>query len=213
MFDSDGKQTWNVDYDIYGKKRKQDIGNAIDCPFRYQGQYEDEETGLYYNRFRYYSAEEGIFISQDPIGIAGSNPTFYAYTKDNNIYIDVFGLDIISEAWKVAANNINNSGTTVLGHFPRPGETFESYIDKAIRKNGSYFSIGDMWNDVSKTTDPWVLNEKFLDVVAAKGDKILLNVPKNEIRPGSYLEKEIKHLTEKKGYVWQNQWSLVKKCK
>jgi hypothetical protein len=29
--------------------------NKTMCPFRYQGQYEDAETGLYYNRFRYYS--------------------------------------------------------------------------------------------------------------------------------------------------------------
>ncbi len=35
-------------------------------PFRYQGQYEDEETGLYYNRNRYYSPEEGVYICQDP---------------------------------------------------------------------------------------------------------------------------------------------------
>ena len=42
-----------------------------DCPFRYQGQYEDSETGLYYNRFRYYSPDEGMYISQDPIRRAG----------------------------------------------------------------------------------------------------------------------------------------------
>ena len=93
MFDGDGNQTWSVDYDIYGKIRKQDIGNAIDCPFRYQGQYEDEETGLYYNRFRYYSAEEGMYLSQDPIGLLGNNPNFYAYTYDSNICIDLLGLN------------------------------------------------------------------------------------------------------------------------
>nr|WP_275367805.1 RHS repeat-associated core domain-containing protein [Xenorhabdus bovienii] len=27
------------------------------CPFRFCGQFEDEESGLYYNRFRYYSPE------------------------------------------------------------------------------------------------------------------------------------------------------------
>jgi RHS family protein len=42
-----------------------------DCPFRYQGQYEDSETGLYYNRFRYYDPSTGAYISQDPIGLAG----------------------------------------------------------------------------------------------------------------------------------------------
>ncbi|WP_151894171.1 RHS repeat-associated core domain-containing protein [Patiriisocius marinistellae] len=48
---------------MYGKIRKQVIGHALDCAFRYQGQYEDDETGLYYNRFRYYAAEEGVYLS------------------------------------------------------------------------------------------------------------------------------------------------------
>ena len=68
-------------------------GSVGDCPFRYQGQYEDLETGLYYNRHRYYDCETGGYISQDPIGLKGSNPNFYAYVKDNNSWIDPFGLD------------------------------------------------------------------------------------------------------------------------
>jgi RHS repeat-associated protein len=52
--------------DIYGKVRTFAGRSLSDCPFRYQGQYEDSETGLYYNRLRYYSPEEGIYLSQDP---------------------------------------------------------------------------------------------------------------------------------------------------
>ncbi|WP_207177294.1 RHS repeat-associated core domain-containing protein [Cellulophaga sp. E16_2] len=47
---------------------------------------------MYYNRFRYYSPNEGIYISQDPIRLAGSNPNFYAYTFDSNSFIDPLGL-------------------------------------------------------------------------------------------------------------------------
>jgi RHS family protein len=64
-----------------------------DCPFRYQGQYEDSKTGLYYNRFRYYSPDEGMYISQDPIGLELNNPTLYGYTIDSNTIIDLWGLD------------------------------------------------------------------------------------------------------------------------
>jgi rhs-family protein len=35
-----------------------------------------------------------LYISQDPIGLAGNNPNFYAYVFDSNIQVDVFGLDI-----------------------------------------------------------------------------------------------------------------------
>ena len=61
-------------------------------PFRYQGQYENIEIGLYYNRFRYYSPDSGTYISQDPIGLEGNNPNFYGYTFDSNTEVDVWGL-------------------------------------------------------------------------------------------------------------------------
>lgn len=92
-YNTKGEKVWEVEYDIYGNIRKQTLGQQNFVPFRYQGQYEDEETGLYYNRFRYYSADEGVYVSQDPIGLDGNNPNFYAYTSDNNTYIDPFGLD------------------------------------------------------------------------------------------------------------------------
>ncbi len=92
MYNSQGEKTWGATYDIYGKVRNLDAGSLSDCPFRYQGQYEDEETGLYYNRFRYYDAETGIYISQDPIGLAGNNPNFYGYVHDSNSWVDVLGL-------------------------------------------------------------------------------------------------------------------------
>jgi RHS repeat-associated protein len=92
MYDGAGNTSWSVEYDIYGKIRKQHAGNAVDCPFRYQGQYEDEETGLYYNRFRYYDDETGRYTSSDPIGISGGFNT-YAYVHDPNTWVDVLGLN------------------------------------------------------------------------------------------------------------------------
>ena len=76
-----------------------------DCPFRYQGQYEDEETGLYYNRFRYYDPNQGNYISQDPIRLVGNNPTLYGYVFDANIQIDTLGLECsVAETRKLAKN-------------------------------------------------------------------------------------------------------------
>ncbi|WP_371875254.1 RHS repeat-associated core domain-containing protein [Tenacibaculum sp. XPcli2-G] len=77
---------------MYGKIRNI-TGKRSFIPFRYQGQYEDEETGLYYNRFRYYSPDTGTYISQDPIGLAGNNPNIYAYVHDSNTWVDPYGLD------------------------------------------------------------------------------------------------------------------------
>ncbi len=92
MYRDDGEAVWQCELNSYGKVRNFRGAAKTDCPFRYQGQYEDLETGLYYNRFRYYSPDEGLYLSQDPIGLQGNNPTLYGYVKDVNSWIDEFGL-------------------------------------------------------------------------------------------------------------------------
>jgi RHS repeat-associated protein len=91
MYRDDGSLMWDCELDSYGKVRmeKGDLGS---CPFRYQGQYEDIEIRLYYNRFRYYAVEEGIYISKDPIRLASGEANFYRYVDDPNIWIDESGL-------------------------------------------------------------------------------------------------------------------------
>ena len=60
-------------------------------PFKYQRQYEDIETGLYYNRFRYYDPKTGNYISQAPIKLLGGL-SLYSYVENTNTFIDEFGL-------------------------------------------------------------------------------------------------------------------------
>ena len=91
-YDSKGELVWEMLLDVYGKVAECH-GDRTLVPFRYQGQYEDEETGLYYNRFRYYDPNTGNYLNQDPIGLAGGNPTLYGYVFDPNTQIDPFGLD------------------------------------------------------------------------------------------------------------------------
>jgi len=105
-YDSKGELVWEMLLDVYGKVAECH-GDRTLVPFRYQGQYEDEETGLYYNRFRYYSPDMGMYISSDPIGLAGNNPTLYGYVQDVNIFLDWLGLDAFSD-WLSKGNN-NNS--------------------------------------------------------------------------------------------------------
>lgn len=64
---------------------------AARTPLRFQGQYRDEETGLHYNRHRYYDPEVGRFISPDPIGMAGGMNAFQG-AQSPVVDIDPFGL-------------------------------------------------------------------------------------------------------------------------
>jgi RHS repeat-associated protein len=90
MYDATGKKLWEGVTDIYGRIHTLQ-GDKSDVPFRNQGQYEDAETGLYYNGFRYYSPEEGAYINQDPIRVEGGL-NLYSYVKDANKYADQQGL-------------------------------------------------------------------------------------------------------------------------
>ncbi|MDW5419275.1 RHS repeat-associated core domain-containing protein, partial [Iodobacter sp. CM08] len=51
----------------------------------------DEESGLHYNRHRYYDPEIGRFISSDPIGLMGGFNT-HAYAPNSTEWVDPLGL-------------------------------------------------------------------------------------------------------------------------
>jgi RHS repeat-associated protein len=106
MFDAKGEKTWEVNLDIYGKVRTSAGRSLSDCPFRYQVQYEDAETGLYYNRFRYYDPDAGNYISQDPIRLDGNNPNMYGYVYDTNSELDIVGLSCKKQVHHIIPNAV-----------------------------------------------------------------------------------------------------------
>jgi RHS repeat-associated protein len=68
--DADGTVAWAVRYRAWGKVYKE-LESIVEQPLRFQGQYQDKETGLFYNRHRYYDADIARFLTQDPIGLVG----------------------------------------------------------------------------------------------------------------------------------------------
>jgi RHS repeat-associated protein len=94
MFDDTGQKIWSADMTVWGDLRNLE-GERQSCPFRWPGQYEDEETGLYYNRFRYYDPDAGQYTSQDPIRLLGNDRNLYSYVRDGNRFADMFGLSPI----------------------------------------------------------------------------------------------------------------------
>lgn len=112
LYNEKGEKTWEAELDIYGKVRNLAGGSLADCPFRYQGQYEDVETGLYYNRFRYYSPDDGLYVSQDPIGLYGGD-RFYSYVNDPNSWFDVIGLAIFPIITRGANNEMLEANANI----------------------------------------------------------------------------------------------------
>lgn len=90
VISAQGEVVWSAWLDSHGQVQ-QIVGDRLLCPFRFPGQYEDQETGLYYNRFRYYDPSTTSYISPDPTGLSGGLHQ-YAYIPDPLVEDDVFGL-------------------------------------------------------------------------------------------------------------------------
>jgi len=88
----DGTLVWRGQQQLWGREESRNKEDAPSCHLRFPGQYEDAESGLYYNRFRYYDCETGQYISADPLGLAGGlNP--YGYVSNPLKWIDPLGLN------------------------------------------------------------------------------------------------------------------------
>jgi RHS repeat-associated protein len=66
-------------------------GNTIELNLRWPGHYHDPETGLFYNRYRYYDPTLGRYLQADPIGQSGGI-NVYAYAPNPLRDVDLLGL-------------------------------------------------------------------------------------------------------------------------
>ncbi|EJL00643.1 Rhs family protein [Pseudomonas chlororaphis subsp. aureofaciens 30-84] len=85
-----GEIIWSANYRAYGNLASLDV-SEIDNPLRFQGQYFDAETGLHYNRHRYYNPGTGRFLTPDPIKLAGGLNN-YQYVPNPTGWVDPLGL-------------------------------------------------------------------------------------------------------------------------
>ncbi|MBL6424903.1 RHS repeat protein, partial [Escherichia coli] len=91
LISEDGNTAWRGEYDEWGNQLNEENPHHLHQPYRLPGQQYDEESGLYYNRNRYYNPLLGRYITQDPIGLAGGW-SLYAYPLNPVNGIDPLGL-------------------------------------------------------------------------------------------------------------------------
>ena len=87
-----GAIVWSAKYTAHGKLREPIHGaERLEQPLRFQGQYFDAESGLHYNRHRYYHPDIGRYLTQDPLKLAGGlNP--YRYTRNPTGWVSPSGV-------------------------------------------------------------------------------------------------------------------------
>ncbi len=88
--DNNGVVQTSYTYDPFGRTTVSGAFNTSSYQYLTR---ENDETGLYYYRARYYYPQLQRFLSEDPIRFAGGNVNLYDYVHDNPVNLtDPFGL-------------------------------------------------------------------------------------------------------------------------
>lgn len=85
LVDPAGTLAWHGDASLWGTSAQP--GTLL----RFPGQYLDQETGLHYNRYRYYDPATGRFLTHDPLGLPAA-PNSQSYVDNPTGWIDPLGL-------------------------------------------------------------------------------------------------------------------------
>ncbi|EFN0674583.1 flagellum-specific ATP synthase FliI [Escherichia coli] len=94
LISTEGATEWRGEYDEWGNQMNEENPHHLFQPYRLPGQQYDDESGLCYNRHRYYDPLQGRYITQDPIGLSGGLNT-YSYPLNPINEIDPLGLKVI----------------------------------------------------------------------------------------------------------------------
>ncbi|UQN71680.1 RHS domain-containing protein [Burkholderia multivorans] len=125
LTDEAGEVAWSARYRAWGEA-KEVISEAarkagIRNPLRFQGQYFDHETGLHYNRHRYYDPGSGRFVSKDPIGLQGGLNAFQ-YALNPVQWVDPLGLSGFEPKVLMNGTVFRNASGTPDSLTPRLGK-------------------------------------------------------------------------------------------
>ncbi|MPV59545.1 type IV secretion protein Rhs [Burkholderia sp. HI2761] len=132
LSDVGGNVVWEAAYGAWAEIRQYGSKYRIDQPLRAEGQYCDPETGLYYNRHRYYDPHSGSFISQDPLGLAGGINLF-AYGPNSLTWTDPLGLASKESPHLLFAGILRGNNLIYTDILESGGLTAEESNDPQIR--------------------------------------------------------------------------------
>ncbi|WAI47138.1 RHS repeat-associated core domain-containing protein [Pseudomonas triclosanedens] len=129
LLSEQGEVVWSNSPQVWGLARlwkaANDEGETWDCPFRFPGQYHDPESGLHYNRHRYYDPHTAQYLTPDPLGLGGGNrPQGYVHNPMG--WVDPLGL----------------AGDCCAGGTKSSGKEFEAYLHETLGGTGSFYYKG-----------------------------------------------------------------------
>jgi len=167
LTDHEGGVAWSAQYKAWGEAREaiSEAGRRAGFrnPIRFQGQYFDEETGLHYNRFRYYDPVAGRFISKDLIKLRGGF-NLHGFAPNPVAWIDPLGLA------RQKGITPNNKGTRTTIEGGKLSDPVVGYSGGAGGKGPQHAVVKEMYDDIPidarSTTHPWCGEPDALSAIA-----------------------------------------------
>ncbi|HIE5949033.1 TPA: RHS repeat-associated core domain-containing protein, partial [Burkholderia cepacia] len=153
LTDEQSEIAWAAEYRAWGVAqeviRKASGKASVANPIRFQGQYHDHETGLHYNRYRYYDPQSGRFVSKDPIGLAGGLNAFQ-YAPNPAGWIDPLGLAKTTCDLYAFGNASGPREPRIQGVNTKPGQNADLIADAAGMVGPTTEGGASTFGDVNK---------------------------------------------------------------
>ncbi|CAD5737762.1 RHS repeat protein [Escherichia coli] len=183
LTDINGRQLYTCEYNAYGQVSDEwyltdyDTNKAILTfrnPLRFQGQYEDEESGLFYNLNRYYDPTMGRYLTQDPVKLAGGLNA-YIYVGSNPVHwIDPIGLLAgLNESQKAYKIQFDESTNVVDQSW---GKQMGDIIVEDPIANASYRRLQEQGTTVKIVNDPYMPDAGYFDYAS---NEVVINAAKH----------------------------------
>lgn len=137
----DGALAWQAEFEPFGEVRAE-RGRAGLVNIRYPGQYADSETGLFYNRFRYYDPQQRAYTRPDPLGLMGSGG-IWDYVPNPLTWIDPYGLNDC----KAGEKPLYRGGASVE---PRKGIDYKVGPDGLVNERGISLNADKLDKNIQK---------------------------------------------------------------
>ncbi|MGN7442252.1 RNase A-like domain-containing protein, partial [Pseudomonas lactis] len=124
----EGEIVWSAHYRAYGQIARLDVGK-IDNPLRFQGQYFDQESGLHYNRHRYYNPDIGRYLTPDPVKLAGGI-NGYRYVPNPTGWVDPLGLSCKKTSCPEGPYSVIVPGGGLAAHEAAGGHLMQKHVGR-----------------------------------------------------------------------------------
>jgi RHS repeat-associated protein len=142
LTDSTGAPKTQYTFEPFGNTTVTGATNAN--PTQYTGR-DDDNTGFYFYRSRYYSPTFGRFISEDPLDILGGDLDLYVYVGNDPLrFVDPSGLDWLDNASDFiagAGDSLTFGGTAVIRRLINGGDDPANHCS-GWYKGGEYTEVG-----------------------------------------------------------------------